>query len=358
MGLKDKNLYYVGGVVRDKILNTPSFDIDYCYEGNAIEFSRNLNVIKTNPDFGTVRVLTNGGEVDIASTRTETYPKSGHLPVVENIGCSLKDDLKRRDFTINALAQNTLTGEIVDYFNGLEDIKNKKLQVLHANSFIDDPTRIIRGLKFSIRFDFELSEDTRRLQDEYLNNINYDMCFHRIKKEIKETFNLNRQDALRRFIDQGIYRLLGNNQTVPSVQIDIEALVNEFKPQNVWLVYAGLFDLSNLELTGEEVKILSSYEKIRNYKPVNDCEIYNLFKTLPLESVILYAILVDYDIASRFLHQLSNIKLEVKGDDLKELGFKEGKIYKEIFDSVLQAKISNPQMDRVQEINYIKEKFL
>ena len=99
MELKDKNLYYVGGVVRDEILNTPSFDIDYCYEGNAIEFAQNLNVIKTNPDFGTVRVLCEGKEIDIASTREESYPYAGHLPVVPTIGCPLRDDLKRRDFT-------------------------------------------------------------------------------------------------------------------------------------------------------------------------------------------------------------------------------------------------------------------
>ena len=181
--IKDKNLYYIGGVVRDEILGIPSFDVDFCYEGNAIEFSKNFNVIKTNPDFGTVRIIFDNQEIDIASTRTETYPKHGHLPIVNNIGCSLKEDLSRRDFTINAMAKNTVTGEIVDYFNGLEDIKNKQLRVLHNNSFIEDPSRILRALKFAVRFDFELSYETKRLQEEYLNNINYDMSYHRIKKE-------------------------------------------------------------------------------------------------------------------------------------------------------------------------------
>ena len=127
MKFKDKNLYYVGGIVRDEILGIPSFDVDFCYEGNAIEFAQNLNIIKSNPDFGTVRVQSEAGEIDIASTRTETYPKAGHMPVVKEIGCSLKEDLKRRDFTINALAKNTLNNKIIDYFNGLDDIKNKKL---------------------------------------------------------------------------------------------------------------------------------------------------------------------------------------------------------------------------------------
>ena len=150
MELKDKNLYYVGGVVRDEILETQSFDLDFCYEGNAINFANNLNVIKTNPDFGTVRVLFEGKEVDIASTREEIYPKAGHLPEVSNIGCALRDDLSRRDFTINAMAKNTLSGELVDYFGGLDDIKNKKIKVLHDKSFVDDPTRIVRALKLNM----------------------------------------------------------------------------------------------------------------------------------------------------------------------------------------------------------------
>ena len=68
-------------------------------------------------------------EIDIASTRTEIYPKVGHLPVIEKIGCSLSEDLSRRDFTINAMAKNTLSGEIIDIFSGLNDIKDKKISV-------------------------------------------------------------------------------------------------------------------------------------------------------------------------------------------------------------------------------------
>ena len=196
MQIKDKNLYYIGGVVRDEILGIDSLDIDYCYEGNAVDFAQGLNIIKTNPDFGTVRVKTGSEEIDIASTRTETYPKVGHLPVIEKIGCSLSEDLSRRDFTINAMAKNTLSGEIIDLFGGLNDIRDKQIRVLHDRSFIEDPSRIIRALKFAVRFKFELEENTKKLQDEYLENINYDLSFHRLKKELKETFNLNKKEAI------------------------------------------------------------------------------------------------------------------------------------------------------------------
>ena len=71
------------------------------------------------------------------------------------------------------MAKNTLSGAIIDYFSGLNDIKNKKIRVLHNKSFIEDPSRILRALKFSVRFNFELEENTKKLQEEYLNNINY-----------------------------------------------------------------------------------------------------------------------------------------------------------------------------------------
>ena len=278
MNLRDKNLYFVGGVVRDEVLGAQSFDTDFCYEGNAIEFAKDLKIIKTNPDFGTVRVLYEDKEIDIASTREETYPRPGHLPKVKNIGCSLLKDLKRRDFTINAMAKNTVTGELYDPYKGLEDIKNKQLRVLHEKSFVDDPTRIIRGLKFSVRFGFELESNTKKLQDEYLSNINYDMSYHRIKKELMETFNLNKGDAFDKFVEQGIYKLLGENQKLPKVNgKSIEDAVNKntFTP---WIIYMAFFDLSNLPLTRSEKNIIEWVERLKTQHPNNNT---------PQESIII-----------------------------------------------------------------------
>ncbi|MCQ2754804.1 MAG: hypothetical protein MJ231_07130 [bacterium] len=262
MNLMDKNLYLVGGVVRDEILGVESFDTDYCYEGNAIEFAQGLNIIKTNPDFGTVRVKIMDEEIDIASTRIETYPKAGHLPIITAIGCSLKEDLIRRDFTINAMAKNTLTNEIFDYYNGKEDIKNKKLRVLHNNSFIDDPTRIIRGLKFAVRFGFTLENDTKILQDKYLENINYDMSFHRLKKELKETFNLKNNAAYEIFVEQNIYKLLGENQPSKGFLLKNIPLNNNVKEP--WLNYLAPFNLENISLSKAEQNELMSYRSCRN----------------------------------------------------------------------------------------------
>lgn len=279
MTLKDKNLYYVGGVVRDEILGIPSFDTDYSFEGDAIEHFSGLNIIKTNPDFGTIRVLDGGKEIDIASTRVEEYPKKGHLPKVTKIGCSLKEDVRRRDFTINAMAKRTTDGEMFDFFGGVNDIENKQLKILYKESFIDDPTRIIRGLKFSVRFGFELEEETKKLQDEYLANINYDMSYHRVKKELVETFNLNKGVAFDKFIEEGIYKLLGENQVPPKISgsiIEREISRTSFVP---WLIYMSFFDLSALELTRAEKKILEWADRLEKEAPSNNT---------PRESILIH----------------------------------------------------------------------
>ncbi len=357
MQINNEKLYYVGGFVRDEILGLQSVDIDYCYEGNAIEFAKNMQIIRTNPDFGTVRVVLDGQEVDIASTRIEIYPKSGHLPVVKTLGCTLFEDLKRRDFTINALAKNTVTGEIIDYFNGLEDIKNKKLRVLHNLSFIDDPTRIVRGLKFSVRFGFELDDTTKKLQDLYLSNINYDISYYRLKKELKETFSLNNDKAFDKFINQGIYKLLGEKQSISRIKYNIGELNLQFGSRYPYMVYLGLFDLSRFELTYEEKEIIVNFERIKSSMPEDNISTYNLFNKVPLESILLYAISVNYEVAINYLTNLAKVEIATKGDDLLKLGIKQGPIYKEIFDYLLACKLENSSLTKDDEISMVKRRF-
>ena len=345
-------LFYIGGVVRDELLGKNSFDIDITYIGNAIEYcSKFGEVIQKNPDFGTVRVNVNGQIIDFASTRSENYPHKGHLPVIEKIGCSLKEDVMRRDFTINALAKSVTTGEIVDYTGGLKDLKNKKLRVLHDNSFIDDPTRIIRGLKFSVRFGFELEEHTKILQENYLKNINYDMSYKRVKKELIETFNLNSQKAFEKFINEKIYKLITpNNVKLP--KINIEELINKYNCKHIWLVYVGVLDdLSRIPLTKIEQKII---DDIPTDEPKNDFDIYKMFENLNKETVLLYAILKNEKIAKRYLDKLQNIKIKTTGKDLQKMGYKPSPKYQEIFDFILKQKIANPKMTKEDEISLLK----
>ena len=227
-----------------------------------------MNILRENPAFGTVRVLFEDKEIDIASTREEFYPQKGHLPVVSNIGCALEDDLKRRDFTINAMAKRTTDGEVIDILGGINDIKSKKLRVLHDKSFEDDPTRILRALKFSLRFGFTLDESTARVQKEYLKNINYDMSYHRLKKELVETFNLNSQEAYERFTSEGIYKLLGKSVLLPEYHPDFRNL--NYSGRHIWLIYLSFFNLENLERL--------KTEKQTNNTPIESIIINEIYK--------------------------------------------------------------------------------
>ena len=103
------------------------------------------------------------------------------------------------------------------------------------------------------------------------------MSYHRIKKELKETFNLNKDIAFERFLSQGIYKLLGENQKLPSVNQSIEDLVARFECENIWLIYMSFFDLSNFELTRAEKRIIEWNEKLKKQSPNNNT---------PIESVI------------------------------------------------------------------------
>ena len=173
-GLLAENLgfhaYAVGGFVRDLLLRSPNFDLDVVLEGDAIEFARAFSEqhqikAKMHRKFNTAMlVFPDGQTVDIASARFEYYQRPAALPIVEL--SSLKLDLYRRDFTINtlALALNPSDfGQLIDFFSGQRDIKEKTIRVLHNLSFIEDPTRILRAIRFEQRFGFKIGKQSAGL---------------------------------------------------------------------------------------------------------------------------------------------------------------------------------------------------
>ena len=360
----NKNLYYIGGIVRDEILNIPCFDTDITYEGNAIEFCKQLvnqndkiyKIIQINEDFGTVKLKINNQNIDIASTRDEYYPLKGHLPIVKNIGCELKKDVLRRDFTINAIAKSLENGKIIDYTQGLNDIKLKQLRVLHDNSFIDDPSRILRGLKFSVRLGFELEPHTKKLQEYYLNNVNYDMSYKRLKKELTETFNLNKQEAYEKFFKQKIYKLISNEEP-KYYKYNIEELINKYPIKNTWLVYLGYLNLDNLPLTKIEKKIVEDYKFLKSQnEPKTDYETYKLFEKCETESILLYTITNSSSQGLRYF-EIKHIKPELTGKDLIQQGYTPSTKFEQCFDYILKHKLKNTQINKKDEIELAKDFF-
>ena len=162
-----KGTYLVGGFVRDLLLKRPSLDIDIVVEGDATRVANAMcerwnGTLETHPQFGTATVTpadANLPKVDFVTARRETYQGAGTLPTVAH--GTITDDLRRRDFSINALAMRLDTsafGEIVDKTGGLKDLKNGTVRVLHKHSFTDDPTRIFRGCRYAGRYGFRIPE--------------------------------------------------------------------------------------------------------------------------------------------------------------------------------------------------------
>jgi tRNA nucleotidyltransferase (CCA-adding enzyme) len=161
--------YAVGGCVRDWLLGqTQSLDLDVMVEGDGVAFARALGRelgvgVLAHEQFGTATLTIESVRLDVASCRKETYAAPAAYPKVEP--ARLQDDLFRRDFTINAMAIALAPerfGQLVDPFHGLEDLRAKRLRVLHPKSFVDDPSRILRAARFVPRFDCSLDPDTER----------------------------------------------------------------------------------------------------------------------------------------------------------------------------------------------------
>jgi tRNA nucleotidyltransferase (CCA-adding enzyme) len=158
--------YLVGGAVRDLLRGADAVDVDVAVEGDARSVARALaerlgGAAREHERFGTATVLADDLSVDLATTRRETYPEPGVLPIVAEAG--LDEDLARRDFTINAMALGLSgddLGHLYDPRDGLADLDEGLVRVLHGRSFIDDPTRLLRALRYEARLDFRMDPDT------------------------------------------------------------------------------------------------------------------------------------------------------------------------------------------------------
>jgi tRNA nucleotidyltransferase (CCA-adding enzyme) len=162
-------VYLVGGTVRDILLGEEHFDLDIAVEGDGIAFGRSLartldGRVTPHEKFGTAIVRWAGGRVDVATARTEFYDEPAALPTVEH--ATIRQDLFRRDFTVNAMAVSLKGGDfgrLADFFGGLADLERRILRVLHNLSFIDDPTRLFRAIRYENRYGFRMDGHTAAL---------------------------------------------------------------------------------------------------------------------------------------------------------------------------------------------------
>ena len=393
--------YVVGGFVRDLLINRKIDDIDIVVEGDGIAFAKKFakaNELRTHgyKKFGTaVIIFPDGFKIDVASARYEYYKTPAALPTIEM--SSIKSDLFRRDFTINSFAiclNADDYGTIIDFFGANRDLKDKAIRVLHNLSFVEDPTRIFRAIKFANRFNFKIGKVTSAL---IKNAINID-CFKnlsglRVLSELKQIFEEdNPIPAIRSLQSYGLEKLLHPELIIDN---DTYKLFDEIYKVVSWhdllyvdekylrwsLYFMALIKKSSFKIADElcsrlkfpeKEKIIILKNRLRAQRHLSALE-----KNLPLKNSELYSLLsvfktelILYMIASattenskkaitHYYTKLKNIKISIRGKDLLKMGLKPGHDFKKTFDAVLDArldkKINSKKDEKKYAVEYIKK---
>ena len=378
-----QNLYLVGGIVRDLLLGKPNLDLDLVVEGDAIDLAHQLNDIKqgkitTHPRFKTAKLRWDKWSVDLTTARAETYARPGALPRVKPD--SLTSDLFRRDFTINAMAVGlnlSRYGEFIDRYGGKNDLERKLIRILHDKSFIDDATRIWRGLRYEQRLNFQLEGNTLELLKRdipMLDTISGD----RIRYELECIFHEEHPEkVLRRAEELGVLprlhpALKGNSWLAEKFEQARQLTSPTPPPFGLYLA------LLTYRLSDEENEHLISY--LRLSKPIaqtlrDSINLKTKLKSLAdpnLMSSAIYRILHGYSppaliansLASEstvarqhiqlFLSKLRYVKSALTGDDLQRMGIAPGPRIKEMLERLHEARLDRKVKSKQDEEKLVK----
>ncbi len=389
-------LYLVGGCVRDCLLGAGHFDLDFVVEGDGIAFAEAVAgkwgvKATTHKRFGTATLMSPAGlKIDIATSRREMYEKPGALPVVAP--GTLRDDLFRRDFTINAMAlcvNPSRFAQLIDNYGGQKDLKAGCVRALHALSFMDDPTRILRAVRFEQRLGFVIEKNTfavlreavragmlervqkHRLRDELLfifqesglfeilRRLHQAAGFGFISPSLRWESSWRGQLAALRKIAAD-WGCAGRPRRRPDGAVMSLALILARLPlkeaRRVMLDFAFHREVSGTVLSVVERGV----ETLRRLsRPgLRPSEVYRLLEPLSTEAVLLMPVLSASRTVARhvadFLDHHNAPVLCVTGEDLQALGLKPGPRYKEILRELLYAKIDGRVSGKDAELAWVK----
>ncbi|MGE5707559.1 MAG: CBS domain-containing protein [Bacteroidota bacterium] len=373
----DQSLFLVGGAVRDLLLGRPNLDLDLVVEGDAIQLAQEWAgkrgyPVKTHPPFGTACLFSPEGEIDLATARLEYYEQPNALPVVEP--ATIRQDLGRRDFSINAMAVRIAPhpGELVDPFEGRLDLERKVLRVLHRLSFLEDPTRILRGIRFNARLGFRF-EETTESQARYAASRLGEIGGERFKRELCRILEEGQTPkTIPMLFALGAERLLAANlsERPPIEWRAFERLRRCFQARfegRYWLsglalllsplpLEKALETAGRLLLGEKEIKILrealEGKNRLPNLPKGNSARLQHFRECGPEAMLFLAVVAPDerkslLDLAFR----LRKIALTgVSGYTLKNWGVPPGPVFREILDEVLAAKLDGKIASPDEEI--------
>ena len=380
-------VYLVGGTVRDILLGEESFDVDIAVEGDAISFAyalaRALGGRATpHHKFGTAVVsYGDGGRVDVVTTRTEFYDAPGALPTVERAG--LREDLYRRDFTINAMAASLAApefGRLVDPFGGRRDLDARVLRVLHNLSFIDDPTRIFRGIRYEARYGLRFDEHSARLLRGCIEmGLVGDLSTSRLRDELVALLqDSGAEQGIRRLgvlgADRAIHpHLRGDEHAaelfaravelsdelgvgVPTWRIGIAALATHLTSDEAydWLDRLKVRRRDVERIVGAITVAPRIVERLRADR-LDPAQVVALADPFAPDAPLLALARDDRAELREYFARLRDVRLEISGADLIELGLAESPRVGEILAEIRRRKLNGDVGGREAELEAARE---
>ncbi len=390
------NAYAVGGFVRDIFLYQENFDIDVVIEGDGIKFARALAAslggrVRPHEAFRTaVVILPNGQKIDVATTRLEYYKSPGALPTVET--GSIKLDLYRRDFTINTLAiklNPERFGTLIDFFGAQKDLKQKAIRVLHNLSFVEDPTRVFRAVRFEQRFGFNIGKLTLGLIEnavkmDFFRELSGRRLFSELRQILEEEKPVM---ALQRLNEYNLLKVIHPKIVYNSV---LEALLHSVEkvltwhnllfldePCKAWMVYLlaliesiekgdgdALCDRLQLiqrhrkVLIQEKAKAEESMKWMASQETLKNSDVYRKLHPFHTETLLYMMASTTRESTKRaisnYITRLRSTTTFLNGNDLKEMDFKPGPLFREILDSLLDARLNGEVKTRLNEIEFVR----
>ncbi|MFC2018311.1 CCA tRNA nucleotidyltransferase, partial [Chloroflexota bacterium] len=321
--------------------------------------------------FGTAKLRGKKSSIDFVTARHETYAHPGALPTV--LPGSIKDDLQRRDFTINSMAIHlnmNSCGKLLDPCNGRDDLENGLIRVLHPKSFIDDATRMFRAIRYEQRFSFKLEVTTEKLLYEnlaMLSTISGDRIRHELELVLREDFP---EKALHRAAELGIL-----NKIHPSLRSN-GWLEDRFRQARAMVTYPSitlslslmLYHLSHEE--GEELigrlrfpkttaRVIGDTLRLKKKLPslaapdLSSSAIYRLLEGNSPPSVMASALASDSTLIQQRLHlyldKLRHVKISLDGEALLAMGVPPGPLLGEILRALKEAKLDQRAKSREEE---------
>ncbi|MFQ5482193.1 MAG: CBS domain-containing protein [Nitrospinaceae bacterium] len=393
--------YVVGGFVRDLLLGLPNLDTDLVVEGDGLGFAKELGKelqarVVSHQKFGTSVLLLPGGlRIDVATARAEYYQYPAALPTVKP--GSLKLDMFRRDFTLNSMAIR-LNGSheftLVDHFNGQRDLKEKVVRVLHNLSFLEDPTRAFRAIRFEVRLGFRMGPQTeaflrQAVRKDWIARLSGHRLFNEVRAMLAEARPLA---CIHRMRDLGLLPFL--HPRLLAAPADWEALARLEKvlsfstmlktigQPEAWVVYLlGMLLGLDAPAFRETAKRLDWTRKLRErlQADLEHCretrqrlqeapepspsEVFTLFSRGSPESCILLMAAADCEKVNRLVMQYYTqyrpaAVLALSGEDLIELGLRPGPVFQTVFEALREARLTGQVRSREEEEALVRRRFL